>query len=1293
MKLILSLLFLLVSLLPAFSSDVRFYNINNLYGISMRETYSICKDDNGFIWASSKTGILRIAGDSHHIYQLPYESSDVFSTKLIYQNGCLYAYSNNGQVFFYDELLDRFMLYVNFRQLFNSVFLSVHTALADQEGALWVSSSRGFLRYKDGEQEKIMEEQANVNFIDVYDDSHLFVAMPSKIVLLNKKSFETKVLYEEEASDSSFITSKLYYDSKTEYLWIGTNSNGLYYYDMRNKLFAAVPIRNFPKQPVLAIANNTDTTLLIGIDGQGIWELNRTGTSVLNIYKEDMDNPFSIHGDGVYDIFCDENKRVWVTTYTGGLSFFEQESPLVNQIAHRINTVNSLGNNNVNKIIEDRKGNIWFATNNGISRWKPLSNQWDHFYQNKQEQAQVFLALCEDDDGNIWAGTYSSGVYVLDGNSGKELHHYSYENTSDFNCKFIFSIYKDSKGNIWIGGIQSDVFCYQSREKRFLTFSSQPVNRFWEFSQDEMLVACSYGLVILNTETNVYNLLLEGYYARDILVIDRNIWIATAGGGLICYNYDEKSVRSITTDDGLVSNYINSLMYANGYLWLGSENGLCSFNPLDDNVMIYSSILPLFNVSYNQSSGYRLKNGDLIWGTNNGAVMFDPNLLYEKRLQGQIFFQDISILGRSIRGNSDLIKNTPVNKQTSISLRYNQNTLTLDLLPIGSSSIGSKFSWKMEGLDTEWTQPSDLRNINYTNIPIGDFSLRIRMYDSSLSQIINERFLDIQIVPPFWKTVWFRFILLFVIGMIAYLILRFYINRLKQRHTEDKISFFTNTAHDIRTSLTLISAPIEELNKERENLSERGRYYLSLASEQSGRLSFVSTQLLDFQKVDIGKGQLFLIMTDMVKVVSRRKSMFEAAAKRNNITLDFSSDREEYLTAVDELKIEKVVDNLISNAVKYSHPGGNVEIKFSVENEKWELEVRDYGLGISEKAKSKLFREFYRGDNVVNSKMVGSGIGLLLVKNYVTMHGGTVSLDTKENQGSSFRIVIPYKEVPDVLRPESEVSKAKTPFESEMIELPDDSPDKLNIKLPHLLLVEDNNDLQDFLKHSFSEYYKITTANDGVEAWEIISKKQPELVISDVMMPNMDGFELCRLIKSTFDTSHIPVILLTALSEKSKQLEGLGLGADDYITKPFDVTLLSQRIRSIMKNREVIRGKALKLITQTDGQPILSNELNDQFMKKALDVVRENMTNSEFGKDEFASAMHVSSSLLYKKTKALTGQSPIEFIKTIRLNHSLELLQSKKHTVTEVSELSGFSSVSYFSTVFKKHFGKSPTDI
>jgi len=1283
------------SILVSYSSNVKFYDINTIHGISMREIASVCKDKNGFIWASSKIGVLRLTDNSYHIYQLPYETPNIINTKLLYEKDSLLAYTNNGQIFYYNAVFDRFDLLVDIRKPLNDSHLVLNRIVIDNNGSLLIAATTGLYKFQDNKLIQLGKDKyAEVQDLEWYDDIHLLMGTNNGFWLMNTHSLSDRQIFKYTDNNTVKVT-KLFYNKADEKLWVGTNSDGLYLLDVKRNIFTESPLHPFPKQPIYAIEANTDSTLMVGIDGQGIWELSKDGSKILNIYKENADNPLSLKGNGVYDIFVDPHKRVWVCTYSGGLSYFDQGSADITQITHQINNANSLSNDNVNKVIEDSRGNIWFATNNGVSCWYVSSDSWRTFYQNEQEQAQVFLSLCEDRKGNIWAGTYSSGVYVIDATSGSEIAHYSSEDGhSSLTNNYIFDIFKDSRGDLWMGSPLGQIFRYIEKENRFMEYPFQPVYAFAELSPGNLLLACTYGLALLDIQTAQTRTILDGYLLYDLIIIGDNVWMATSGDGLVRYNLRDNTVEKFTTDTGLPSNYVNSILREGKYLWLGTESGLCKFDMEEKNMLVFSSLPPFFNVSFNQNASLQLTNGQLIWGTSSGALMFEPDAVLFSPSKGRIYFQDIVISGRSLRNSPFVTIDSPLDELQEISLKYNQNTLTLDFLPIGTTALYSKFSWKMEGIDGEWTQPANSRAITYASMPSGDYTLKIRMYDSSMKQIINERSLLIHITPPWWNTVWFRLGVFFVMVSILFFALRYYINQIRQHHAEDKIRFFTNMAHDIRTSLTLINAPIEELNKEK-NLSGEGRYYLNLATEQSERLSYVANQLLDFQKVDIGKGQIFYVMTDVVKMVSQRKSMFDAAALKHGIKLLFSADKESYVTAVDELKIEKVIDNLISNAIKYSHPEGEIEIKLTSEPNKWMLEVKDHGLGISENARKKLFREFYRGDNVVNSTIVGSGIGLLLVKNYVAMHNGTVSLESKENEGSLFRITIPFKEVTATSpshaagapRNENQTSQLLIKDESIPVNHPDSD------QKEQLLIVEDNDDLKKFLQQSLQRKYKIAVAKDGQEAWSMVQKKLPDLIISDVMMPNMDGFELCRLIKSTYETSHIPVILLTALNEKSQQLHGLGLGADDYLTKPFDMTLLHQRISNIIQNRRTVREKALRLIDEEEGEPIYLNELDDQFVRKAVSVVHANMDNAAFNKETFASEMNVSSSLLYKKIKSLTDLSPIDFIRSIRLNHALKLIQSGTYSITEVSELCGFSSVKYFSAAFKAYFGKSPSKL
>lgn len=1277
-----------------YSSNVKFYNVNGLYGISMRETNSVCKDHNGFIWVSSKTGILRLTEDDYRIYQLPYEKANVITARIAYRDSLLLVYTNNGQIFYYNEISDRFDRLVNLGTVLNSNYINTSSLIIGSDNTIWIGTTRGLYRYKNEELVRIEDITPGNSFrLKWYNDHEFIEAKDGVLAMYDTRTEQFKMLYQSDASEA-FSLSSILMDRKNNRLWIGTLSDGVYYFDFTEQTLSRFSISEFPRQPVLVMEFNTDSTLFAGVDGQGVWELDIKHQKVVNVYKENANDPNSLRGNGVYDIYKDADERVWVCTYSGGASYFDQASPIVEQLTSQINNANSLVNNDVNGIVEDQKGRLWMATNNGVSCWDRSTNKWRSYYTNKQEQAQVFLTINVDQKGRIWAGTYSSGIYVMDSDTGRELYHYSSKvPNSMFNNDFVFDIHKDMEGDLWIGGINGPVVRFNALTNDIQRFNVEPLYVFADYGDDEMLMGCTYGIGITGKHQNTTRILVGGFLVEDLFVQDSIIWICTSGDGLIRYNPTLGETLFYTTETGLPSNFINSIAVVDHHMWLGTESGLCRFNPADQSVLTYSSIKTFSNLSFNRNAVCLLSDGELAWGSNNGVVIFNPHTIKETTTSGKIFFQDLSISGRSIRDIPSFDLSQPIDKLEHITLKYNQNTVTLELVPVGVAP-GSRFSWKMEGLDENWSPPTNNRIITYTNIGSKDFVLNIRLYDSSLSNCIDERSLAIHVTPPFWST-WYFFVIVFlIVTLLIYLALWYYINLLKQKHTEEKVRFFTNTAHDIRTSLTLIKAPVEELSRE-SKLTANGSYYLNLAREQVTRLSSVVTQLMDFQKVDIGRGQLVIHNVDVVQLVENRTMMFESLALSKEVKIIFTSEQEAFETAVDEMKVEKIVDNLISNAIKYSNSGGEVKVSLKFTENKWYLDVADEGIGISKKAQRQLFKEFYRGDNAINNKIVGSGIGLLLVKNYVNLMGGNVSCVSQENAGSTFQVVFPLMKSAAVREGNAAPGASSSSFSTaEEIQPPVSEEKETNESFEMtVLIVEDNDELRNFIQHALGEEFNVLSAEDGQKAWELIPDKQPDLVVSDIMMPNIDGFELCRLMKSTYETSHIPIILLTALTGKAEQMQGLGLGADDYLTKPFDIVLLQQKIKTIIKNRDAVREKALKLIKADHSEPILKNELNDQFVKKMLGVVHENISNSAFSKDEFAAAMNVSSSLLYKKVKSLTDQSPTDFIKSVRMDYALELLQSRKYSVTEVSEMAGFSSIGYFSTVFKKHFSKSPTEV
>ncbi|MDQ1771089.1 response regulator [Labilibaculum sp. A4] len=1277
-------------------NEVQFFNLNETYGLSFRETNKACSDDDGFIWISSKMGIVRYSHDDIRTYQLPFETADILTVSLVCEKAGLYSYTNNGQIFKYNKVKDEFELVINISKQLSNNFISIDEMLVDSFGNLWLASTFGLYFYNKESGLKIVGAVEAVQSLVWYDSKQFLYSVNGKIKLFNTIDFSSEVYYS-FAKPTNYAVTSLYYDHGLNRLWIGTMADGLFYLKEENGHFNLLGTDSIPNQPILDIERNSESTLLIGIDGQGVWEISGDNGKVINIFKEDVDNSSSLQGNGVYDIFCDKNKRVWVCTYSGGVSYYDQENSNVTKIIHVANNSNSLANDCVNSVFEDRDGNIWFATNNGISYLNVNSNQWKTYYYNNKEHAQVFLSLCQDEKGRIWAGSYSSGVYIIDPKTGMELAHYSQEETNvEFANNFVFNILKDSAGDIWIGGVRGALICYKSDEDRFVSFKNITVNVMREFNSDKLLIGTTNSLILFDKNSGSTESLVEGYLVYDIFLRDNVAWLCTSGDGIIKYNLLTKEREQISVDSGLTTNFVNSIEYLNGFFWIGTEKGICRLNEKDNTVVTFSSLHNLNNVSYNKNSHFRLSSGKLIWGTNKGALIFDPDQIALQKYNGKIFYQELTVAGRSVRESSDIKLESPLDSLQELFLKHYQNTISLELIPIGVTSSGAKFSWKIEGLDKYWSKPGNNRILSYSNLQSGEYTLRVRMYDSSMADIIDERFISLKIIPPYWNTWWFKLLVLIVIGGFSVFMFKYYIYRLKKNHSEEKINFFANTAHDIRTSLTLINGPIEELNKE-PDLSAKALHYLFLATDQTHRLLKVVTQLMDFQKVDVRKEKPFLLMSDIVKVVENRVMMFESYAKSKNIAIKFESNVSTFTTAFDEVMIEKVVDNLISNSVKYSFENAPILVKLNCTKSKWILEVKDRGLGISKIAQKQLFKEFYRGENAINSKVIGSGIGLLLVKNYVDLHGGKVICSSQENIGSTFQVVLPIVET-DKFNENKSISN-KTLINPEYIgkdlnkELLDVIEPSVDSKMK-VLIVEDNDYLQEFLKLALASSFQIFLAADGNQAWKVIVKEFPDLVVSDILMPNMNGYELCRKIKSTYETSHIPIILLTALSDKAQQLKGLGLGADDYITKPFDVTLLQQKIRTIIQNREVARDKALKTINLNDEcVQIYDNQLNEQFVKQMVEVVRENISNSNFSKNDFASKMNVSPSLLYKKVKSLTNQSPTDFIKSIRLDYSLTLLQSKKYSITEISELSGFATVGYYSTVFRKYYGKSPSQI
>ena len=648
-----------------------------------------------------------------------------------------------------------------------------------------------------------------------------------------------------------------------------------------------------------------------------------------------------------------------------------------------------------------------------------------------------------------------------------------------------------------------------------------------------------------------------------------------------------------------------------------------------------------------------------------------------------------------------------INDIKTLELGYNQNIFSLQVSSINYDYPSNiLYSWKLDGFYEEWSKPGAESTIRYTNLAPGEYTLRVRAISNEDKRVvIEERSIDIIIDQPFWLTFWAMLFYAGILFLIASVLLRIIILRKQRKVSDEKIHFFINTAHDIRTPLTLIKAPLEEL-REKEELSKEGISNMNTALRNVNALLRLTTNLINFERADVYSSELYISEHELNTFMNEIYGAFQQYANIKHINFTYESNFRYMNVWFDKEKMESILKNVISNALKYTSENGSVQIFVSEAADSWSVEVSDTGIGIPANEQKKLFKLHFRGSNTINSKVTGSGIGLMLVWKLVRLHKGKINLSSIENQGSIIKITFPkdskrYRKA-HLATPNKQRSETKS---SNNIPLPapeiyENTQKEKKEKIENsqrILIVEDNDELRNYLSQTLSEGYLIQVCSNGKEALTIIPEYKPDLVISDIMMPEMRGDELCQAIKSNIETSHIPVILLTALNNEKDILSGLRIGADEYVLKPFNIGILKATISNLLANRALLRNKYANLDPEdeeNDGEEEYINYSQDidwQFIADVRKNIKDNIDNSALTVDVLASLMGMSRTSFYNKLKALTDQSPGDYIRLIRLKHAIKLLKENAHNITEISEMTGFNDVKYFREVFKKHYNVSPS--
>lgn len=1289
------ILLLFISLYTSlFAGSFRHLNIRD--GLSSRQTYQICKDSTGFIWIYTHMGVDRYDGNKirHYALEETIESKDhilSFTVMDVDKKGNLWIALRNGRIYQYDKLKDSFCLQTDLSQFISSPVLN-GMEFEEDEG-LWLSTSTGVYYW-----DKVSDVLSPAGLIGEWtnciikaENDAFFVGTNAEVYRMKRTGTARQLAKERVDMPVEARIETLFLNGNK--LYVGTFSDGAFMIELTTKQVKSLDIL-IPGIPVRVFAYDGDRSIWIGADGVGVFRIDAVNETLMNHYMTDEDDERSLNGNTVSDICIDEYGGVWVTTCTNGISYLDPNVPDVRWIRHERNNPSSLVSDHVNVMLQDSEGDYWYGTNDGISVYRVKSKQWAHFLNGKgYAYSSVVLALCEDNEGNVWAGGYGIGLYRVNKKSGEVRKMPKRNKRSDrgISTDYIYAIYAEGDC-LWFGGIEGDFTSYNRRTDAYTYYPIDCVGDIKYGDKNTLLIAGCDGLGFFNKSNGEirwqqkFGDVTLHYPVRCLLRSSSGeIWLLTDGEGLVRFNPENDESSIYTIADGLVSNSINSVVEDdNGHIWFNTEKELYCLDLVENMVINGNDLLNIDWGYYNANASLKTKDGHLAFGTAEGVLVFAPSFDFSGNVPVKLIFTDFKLPYESLKvGVPGSPLQTSINDTRCLKLKHNQNSFSISFSAINFVSPHKiRYEYRLNNYERQWHRVDAVQSVGYMDLPPGKYTFELRAFDKYTRHQVGEHAIDIYVSYPLWASWWAMTIYLILLLVVGYLLFQFRRQRVREEKIKERIHSFIGVAHDIRTPVALIKAPLSELETQ-DSLPEESKKKVAIAMKNTEKLFTMITQLMELRKVEAHPERLEVAWYDIKEYMEDKLSAFRMAAVQKEIELYLEIDPEMSEVWLDKNKMDHIMDNLLSNALKYTEKGSIGVIVKQARN-KWTVEVTDTGVGIPAEDQKNIFNEYYRARNVVDSQEQGIGIGLMITSRIIRQHHGKIEFRSVENEGTTFKITFPRKLKSGMLvavkenLPENVVRGALSQKENEQA-------DK-NV----LLLAEDDKDMREYLTDSLSSEYKVISVPDGGKALDMAREINPDIIISDIIMPVIQGDELCRILKSSVETSHIPVILLTALSERENIILGLEAGANDYIIKPFDLSVLRVRLRNILQNRQHLRDTVLSSDIPAN-EVDYSSQLDKEFLDNAMAAIDANMGNLEFSITDFCRTLGMSRTSVYNKIKTLTGQGPNDFIRIVRLNKSKELLLSHKYSIAEVASMVGFSDPKYFSTCFKKQFGMSPS--
>ena len=1230
----------------------------------------------------------------------------------------LYFYKPNDGVYKYDVKKNKLIYFKQSAQL-NTLSRGNIISIKVEQGYLWILFQSGLL-------ERINEKTNKVDFRNNFVRDH----DKSSTLLKNLYIDSTGCPWVYPGFDDKGILN--YNLAKSEWTYFGNDK----------KDFRGYSSHYISSNFVRSVAQDMKGRIWLATDHGGINIYDKI-TNEITILRNDPLNSNSLSQNSAISLFCDNTGIMWVGTYKNGVSYYHpdmfkfEKSPLF--FYHNPD----LETKDCNILHEDRKGNLWIGTNGSGLLKLDQKKQSFQLYRNQKDvptsiSSDIIISMLEDKNGTMWFGTYLGGLNQM---VGEKFNRYltDLNNPNTLSNKSIYGLVEDNHQNLWIGTLgggldQLDVSRKKFRHhavENFPGLSSNYILSIYSKDSTHIYLSTPAGIDLLNTETNTITPIFKDQFQLNKLsdliiynsIIDRRnqLWLAT-DNGINVYNFEKNSITYINRVSGLSSDQVVSLVEDNsGNIWAGTRNGLaciyCSLNSntkkYDYSVVSFDENDGLLSTILNQNAAFKNKQGKIYIGCTKGYTVFDPKAIRFNRLVPKPIFTELHISNEEIKPGmkykNRIILNTSIAHAQRIVLHYDEKIFTLNFSALSYiHPEKNRYRYKLKGFDDEWTESkSGIGSATYSNLNQGNYQLIVYASNNDNVWSTKPLILEIVIQPPFWYT-WWALTIYFVLGLLLmWYIILFNLQKqkrkLENKHREQeaqqlhemdemKFRFFTNISHEFRTPLTLIINPVEKLLTE--SKSEEDKTLLSIIQRNAYGLLELVNQLLDFRKLDVHKDALNVSIGDVVAYIKDICYSFTELASRKSIDFTFSTSITELRIEFDPEKMKKILSNLLSNAFKFTPNNGKIKVKINLiqqrdENMDLEIAVSDSGIGIPTKDLERVFERFYRVENAENGNQTGTGVGLHIVSEYVKLHHGDIYVESQLGKGSVFTILIPvnkhlHEEI--ITQKLSEKEKAINLTTVEDIVTEDN-----RTKLPLMLVVDDNHDFINFIAAMFAKNYRILKAEDGKIAHQIILEKMPDLVISDVMMPNMDGFELCKLVKQDIRISHIPIILLTAKAGDENKYHGLEAGAEDYISKPFNMEMLTLKVNRIIERQKKIRNQFRHKVDITIGEVEIIS-MDEKFVKKAVALVEANISNSDFLVEDLVKEMGMSRVYFYKKILSLTDKTPSEFIRFIRLKRAAELLEKSQLFVNEVAFQVGFNDPKYFRKYFKEEFGVSPNE-